>query len=158
VKIKINRRGKMRKADWLWGLFWAVAFGIIVLSCAVVESFAADKWDEVIISSNSISAATALDDCDPIPAYNIRYLAVTTRFTFNVAVGSDVTVGWYTSTNGIDYDTIPVSTYDIEFAAGETIQDTHNFTPDAMYHKFLIDNSDSTTAITGATMTYIGSN
>lgn len=148
----------MKKVDYLWGLFWAVAFSIILLCCAVVDVFAADKWPEVIISSNSISADTSLDDCEPIRGYNIRYLAVTTRFTFDVASGSDVTVGWYTSPTGEFYDTIPVSTFDIEFDAGETVQDTHFFTADALYHKFKILNDDSTTAITGATMTYVGSN
>ncbi|MCK5603896.1 hypothetical protein KAR91_18560 [Candidatus Pacearchaeota archaeon] len=148
----------MRKDDKLVGLFWVIVFSIILLGVWTVNVFAGDKWPEVIISSNSVPVGTTLDECEPIDAYDIRYLAITAQLSFNVAGGSDVVVGWYTSPNGDDWDTVAVSSQTITMIVGKTVQYTWNYTPDAMYHKYKVYNGDSVHAISSVTVTAVGSN
>jgi|LGVE01.1.fsa_nt_gb hypothetical protein len=148
----------LEKRDKEWGLFWLIAFSIILLCCAVINSFAGDKWTQIVLSSNSIPSITTLAECTELDAYGLRWIAVTTKITFHVTGGSDVVVGCYTSPTGEDYDTIMYTSETIPVTAGETKQTTFSVAADAMYYKFKIDNSSSTYAISGATITITESN
>jgi len=140
---------------------------LILILCISLGGIASARWDSyesephVAISSNSIPAgtSTALSDCTALRVEGtIRFLEVQTRMTFNASGGSDVVVGVYTSVDNVNYDTEKLTSDTITVVAGETVQKTFFLSPDALWYKFIVDNSSSSYAITGITVTVIKKN
>ena len=122
------------------------------------------RWDSyesapiIVISSNSTPSGTAttLSDCTALRVEGtIEFLEVQTRTSFHASGGSNVVVGVYTSVDNVNYDTELLTSDTITVDAGETVQKTFFLSPDALWYKFTVDNSSSSYAITGTTVTVI---
>lgn len=102
------------------------------------------KWQEPIGTLPEVLASGEMDIAS-ITFVKPRTLTITSRVTYNASATAGIRVNLYFSPDGKHYDTIPYTYFDVDFTAGQTVQETHIIdAPEEGYMKVTVQNLDAT--------------
>lgn len=112
-----------------------------------------DKVTTLNLDVANLAAATttALGDCDAIDLHaGPRTLHLTVWMDFNALAVAGARIHVLTSVDDValDYDTVDWDTWDVEFTAGATVQQSKNYDVCPAFVKVLVENLDVAQAIT----------
>ena len=97
----------------------------------------------------TIAASGTVNAEVPVRLVRARTFTVTVGVTFGAQATGDARVDVYTSPNGVDWDTIVYTSFDLAVSAGEYIQRTVNIDPpEHGWISIRIVNEDASVAIT----------
>jgi hypothetical protein len=103
------------------------------------------------VASLALAATTALADCDAIDLHSgPRTLHITAWMTFDALAVAGARIHVVTSVDDVDldFDTVDWATWDVEFTAGATVQQSKNYDTCPAFIKVLVENLDAAQAIT----------
>jgi len=94
-------------------------------------------------------AASAEGIVGDVTLYRLETLAVTVRVTYDDSATAGVRLKLYFSPDGDNYDTVAYAYFDIDLAAGETIQETKLVdSPEKGHLRVAVENLDESCAAT----------
>jgi len=76
------------------------------------------------IGSIASLAASAEQVVGDVTLYRLETMTVTVKVTYNASATAGVRIKLYFSPDGDNYDTVAYAYFDIDLAAGETVQET----------------------------------
>jgi len=100
-------------------------------------------------------ATTTLDDCNELELDGVKYLTVTFEGTYHAAATAGARLRFYTSVDGVNYDTEPVIERDVTFKAGATVRETFYPAPNAKFLKVTVENLDADQPIANVRITAV---
>lgn len=103
----------------------------------------------VDVSSLAAGASTTLADCSLVDLSRTINTFIQVAATFNASATGGLTIKWYASYDGTNFDTTPWLTDTVECDPGNPVQVPLNpINPSPMYLKCTVTNDDSTYAVT----------
>ncbi|KYH36506.1 MAG: hypothetical protein AYL29_013250 [Candidatus Bathyarchaeota archaeon B24] len=88
-----------------------------------------------------------LKNCLPVSLEHASTLALTTKCTYSRDAKAGVRVHVRSSPDGLDYDTVDLHSFDIDYKPGKTVQKTVGLKTEAKFIKVIVENLDNENAI-----------
>ena len=113
-----------------------------------------------VLNLDSLAAGTttSLDDCPPVCLSTINQTAVTVQCTYAQSATQPIRIHVRASSDGINYDTTDLYSFDNDFAPGQTAQKTFELNTQVLYIKVLAENLDSSESVSDVKITaHLGS-
>ena len=110
-----------------------------------------DKTTMTMIDLSTLAAGTSTTgaDCTALDLSRTIALFFELEATFDASATDGLTVSWFCSYNGTDWDTAEWLTDSVAVSAGNSVRVPLNpINPSAMYLRAIIQNNDSTYAVT----------